>query len=1015
VSGPAVELGRIARENAPFRWTPPPPPFYSGRRHTIDTNEAQASRFTSSVSVQGRARLFRLVLLLLLPLLALLANVPSSGAVESVRVPPDAQAIDLTHWVENFSNQGDRIQVSTAPGPDGIVRRIEVQARQQGARPSWIVFALTNDTDEQIERLIVAPHFRLVGSGVIWPDLGSERIAEITASQGIAPEKEDSSDSDVFRVTLDPGATVTYVAELKTPKLPQLYLWEPEAFKDKNTSLTLYKGIVIGIAGLLALFLTIVFVVKGAVIFPAAAALAWAVLAYVCIDFGFWAKLFGTETNADRIWRAGAECVLAATLVVFLFAYLNLSRWHVRASHIAAVWLLFLLALAGLAVYDPPVAAGVARISLATIAAVGFILVLYLASHGAERAIMLIPTWLLLVAWVSAAAFTVNGSLSSDLASPVLLGGLVLLVMLIGFTIMQSAFAAGGVAHGAISDVERKALALTGSSDVIFDWDVVNDQIYVSPEIEDQLGLRRGDLEGPASSWLELLHPAERDRYRACLDAVLEQKRGRVAQDFRLHASDGHYFWYRLRARPVVGPEGDVVRLVGTLSDVTDQKTALERLLHDAVYDNLTGLPNREIFFDRLELALVQAEAAPEQRPTVICVDIDRFKKINESVGVSAGDSILLTIARRLGRLLQPRDTLARIAGDMFAIILVSETETEAIVTLADRIRDKLSAPVTFANREIALSVSVGIALFDPQWHPKREDMLKDAEIAMRYAKRESGGRIEVFRPTMRSQGSNRQAMENELRGALERDEIKLVFQPVVRLEDRTVAGFDALLRWQHPRLGRIEPSEFIPLAENSGLIGDLGLFALQRAARELAAWQKALDVSPPIFCTVNISSRHLLRHDLLADLKSILARVNILPFSLKLELSESLVMENPEFAAQILGRIKDLGVGLALDDFGAGYSSLAYLQRFPFNTIKIDRSVARHEAQGERASMLRSIVTLAHDFGMEAVADGAETESDVIEFSQIGCEYAQGFAFGHPLSATDARKLVGAANEPAY
>ncbi len=929
-----------------------------------------------------------------------------------MRVPPDAAAIDLTHWVENYSAQGDRIQVSTAPGSDGIVRRIEVHAKEPGGHPAWIVFALTNDTDEQLERLIVAPHYRMVGSGVIWPDLGSERITEITASQGVAPEKEDVTDADVFRLTLDPGATVTYVAELKTPKLPQLYLWEPDSYKDKNTSLTLYKGIVIGIAGLMALFLTIVFVVKGAVIFPAAAALAWAVLAYVSIDFGFWSKVFGTETSADRIWRAGAETVLSATLVVFLFAYLNLSRWHVRASHVAATWLLFLLALAALAVYDPPVASGVARISLATIAGVGLILVLYLATHGVERAVMLIPTWLLLVVWVCAAGFTVNGSISNDLASPTLLGGLVLLVMLIGFTIMQSAFASGGVAHGAISDVERKALALTGASDIIFDWDVVGDQIFVSPEIEDHLSLKRGELEGPASSWIDLLHPLERDRYRACLDTVVEQRRGRVCQDFRLHASDGHYFWYRLRARPVVGPDGDVVRLVGTLADVTDEKNALERLLHDAVYDNLTGLPNREIFFDRLEHALVQAEASAEARPTVLCVDIDRFRRINETIGVSAGDSILLTMARRLGSLLQPRDTLARISGDLFAVILVSESETEQIVNLADRIRRALSTPVTFANREIALSVSVGIALFDAQWHSTREDMLNDAEIAMRRAKREGGGRIEVFLPSMRSHGSNRQALEGELRHALERDEIRLYFQPVVRLEDRTVAGFEALLRWQHPRLGRIEPSEFVPLAEESGLIVDLSLFALQRAARELAAWQKALDVTPPIFVSVNVSSRQLLRHDLLADVKNILARNHVLPHSLKLELSESLVMENPEYAVQILNRIKDIGAGLSLDDFGSGYSSLAYLQRFPFDTIKIDRSFGRSEG-GERATMLRSIVALAHDFGMEAVAEGAESESDVIEFSQIGCEYAQGFAFGHPLSAAEARKLVGAAAEP--
>ena len=261
-------------------------------------------------------------------------------AVQSVRVPVDADAIDLSSAVEHFGAQGDRIQVSTAPGADGIVRRIEVSALEAGARPSWIVFALTNDSDEQLTRLVVAPHFRFVGSGVVWPDLGSSRITAITASQGNPPEREDQVEADVFRLTLDPGTTVTYVAELRTPSLPQIYLWEPDAFKDKGASLTLYQGILIGIAGLLALFLTIVFVVRGALVFPAAAALAWAVFAYVCIDFGFWRKIFGFEDEAERVWRAGVEATIGATLIVFLFAYLNLRRWHVRFLHIGLVWLL---------------------------------------------------------------------------------------------------------------------------------------------------------------------------------------------------------------------------------------------------------------------------------------------------------------------------------------------------------------------------------------------------------------------------------------------------------------------------------------------------------------------------------------------------------------------------------------------------------------------------------------------------------------------------------------------------
>lgn len=948
-----------------------------------------------------------------LVLLCFVAGLAPAAAIESVRVPPDAQAIDLTNSVERYSSQDDRIQVSTAPGADGIVRRIEVQAKSAGSRPSWIVFALTNDTDEQIERLLVAPHFRLVGSGVIWPDLGATRINAVTASQGISPERQDDPDADAFRITLDPGATITYVAELRTPNLPQLYLWDVDAYKDKLTSLTLYRGIVIGIAGLLALFLTIVFVVKGAVIFPAAAALAWAVLAYVCIDFGFWAKLFGSNGATDRVWRAGAETILSATLVVFLFAYLNLNRWHVRASHVVAIWLLFLAALLGLSIYDAPIAAGVARISLATVAAVGFLLIVYLSTHGYDRAVMLMPTWFLLLVWVCAAAFTVTGTLTNDLVSPALVGGLVLIVMLIGFTVMQNAFAGGGLAQGAISDVERKALAVTGANDIIFDWDVPADHIYVSPDAEMQLGLERGTLEGPASSWLDVLHPFERDRYRACLDTVLEQRRGRINEEFRLRAADGHYLWYKLKARPVVGADGDVIRVVGTLSDVTDERNAQDRLLQDAVHDNLTGLPNRELFFDRLEAALAFARA-DTARPTVICADMDRFRQINESVGLSAGDSILLTAARRLARLLRPQDTLSRISGDTFAIILLSETGSEKITAFAEAIRRALSMPVSFADREIAMSASVGLALYDPQLHSRRDDMLKDAEIAMRRAKKGGGNRVEVFRPLMRAQRNDRLALETDLRRALERGEMKVYFQPVVRLEDRTVAGFEALLRWDHPRLGRLGPAEFIPIAEETGVIIDLGIFALEKTARELAAWQKALDVDPPIFASVNVSSRQLLRHDLLQDVKNVLTRSDVLRGTLKLELTESLVMENPEYAAQMLERIKALGAGLSLDDFGTGYSSLAYLQRFPFDTIKIDRSFVQHNGSGGRPVILRSIVSLAHDLGMEIVAEGAESESDAIELYQLGCEFAQGYAFGHPISALEARKLVGAATEAA-
>lgn len=935
---------------------------------------------------------------------ALLAAAAPAHAVEAVNVRLDTPAIDLTSATQQQRTEGDRIQVSTAPGPDGIVRRIEVRARE--ANNNWAVFALTNNSDEQIDRLIVVPHYRMVGSGLIWPDLGLSRVVGITPSSGDRPVRQESTAADIFRVTLDPGTVITFVAELRTNKLPQIYLWEPDAYKDKVNSFTLYQGIVIGIAGLLALFLTILFVVKGSVMFPAAAALGWAVLIYIGIDFGFWGKVFDMSAGAERVWRASGEAILSATLLVFLFAYLNLSRWHVRYAHITIAWLAALGALVAVAVFDPAIASGIARISLAGIAVLGLALVIYLSTHGFDRAVLLIPTWILLVVWTFSAGLAVTGMVQNDIIGPALLGGLVLIVMLIGFTVMQHAFA-GGITHGIVSDVERRALALTGAGDMIWDWDVSADKIFTSPETEQALGLKRGSLEGPAANWLDILHSLDRDRFRASLDSVLEQRRGRLTQDFRLRSVDGHYVWFTLKARPVVGSDGEVVRVVGTLTDVTDFKNAEERLLFDAVHDNLTGLPNRELFIDRMEAAFAFARSDSNIRPSVMVIDLDRFKQVNDSVGIAVGDSILLTIARRLGRLLKPQDTLARLSGDQFSVILLSEKEPARIVAFAETLRRALRAPIVFNDREIFLTASIGLALAEGAPH-RTEELLKDAELAMYYAKRIGGDRIEIFKPAMRARKTDRLTMESELRRAIERQEIKVLFQPIVRLEDRAIAGFEALARWDHPKMGRLSPAEFISIAEEIGLIVDLGLFVLDHTAKQLSRWQAEMPKGrEPVFASVNVSSRQLLRHDLIQDLRGVLSRTPLTRGTLKLEITESLVMENPEHAAQMLTRIKELGAGLSLDDFGTGHSSLAYLQRFPFDTIKIDQSFVRTTSRGTRPVILRSIIALAHDLGMEVVAEGAETDSDAVELYQMGCEYAQGFAFGEPMTSDEALGLL--------
>ena len=935
----------------------------------------------------------------------------NASALEPVSLSIEQPALAIEGVAERYEQEGS-VSVSTAPDADGIVQRIQVRASRRGTEEDggitsrhWASFALSNPTDEQLDRLIVAPHYRQAGSGIVWPDLGSDRIIEITPSEGSSLTRQASPDADVFLVTLDPGATITFVAELNTANLPKLTVWEPDAYKTTVNSYTLYHGIVLGIAGLLAVFLTILFVVKGSAMFPATAAMAWAVLAYVSVDFGYLSKVTGLDGDDLQIWRAASEVFIAASLVIFLFAYLNLNRWHVRFGYVATVWLAALIALFIVAFFKPDVAAGIARLSFAGTLLVGLGLIGYFVLQTYDRAIMLIPAWSLALFWLVGGYMTSTGRLNNAIVQPALAGGLVLIVMLLGFIVMQHAFVGGSVFHGFMSNVERQALALIGAGDSVWDWDVGRDRIYTGPDVADVLNRPNSSLQGAPVKWLEMLHPDDRDRFRTTLDTILEHRRGKISQDFKLQSQEGNYRTFSLRARPVIGEDGGVIRCVGTLLDVTDERTAHERLLHDAVHDNLTGLPNRKLFLDRLTSVLRFASGKPDMRPTAFVIDLDRFKRVNDTYGMAGGDTILQTLSRHIARTLGEQDTLARLSGDQFGIILASTSEPDAIAGFAEELKRAIRAPINYANEEPFITASVGLVSQTAKTE-SAEDLVKNAELAVYQAKRLGGDRIEPFRPAFRVVGTNSLQMEADLRRALERQQIDVLYQPIVSLSDQTIAGFEALMRWEHPRLGQVSPDEFIPLAERTGLIVPLGLYALETAARELARMQE--QAHPELFMSVNISSRQVLRQDIINDVAAVMKRHNIAQGTLKLELTESLVMSNPEFARDVLLKLKQLGAGLSMDDFGTGYSSLAYLTRFPFDTIKIDKAFLRGSSDVSSAPViLRSIVSLAHDLDMSVVAEGAEFEADLLELTQLQCEFAQGFLFGKPMTAQEALRQL--------
>lgn len=961
-------------------------------------------------SAMGRVHFFGA--LLLLAAFFNVSFVTFAFAVEPIVVTPGVDRIELTKFSEHYKERGDTLQVETAADVSGTANRMAVKAQTPGTDPKWIVFALTNPTDKQIVRWVTTDRYNIVGSRVLRPDLDALRITHVTPSVGFLPLRVPNDAVDIFAVTLEPGATVTFVAELSNARFPRVYLWEPLAFSKKLKDLTLFNGIMLGIVGILAIFLTAIFVANHKSIFPATAFIAWCVGAYLCVDFGFWHKLFRLDPDHNAIYRAGAEAAIAASLVIFLYTFLRLRFWHGWIKLLFGFWTIGQLGLIGLAVLDPALVSGIARLSLMFLGGMGSLLIGYLAIRGQDRALALVPTWLLFIVWLFGAGVAATGQLSGDIIAPALTSGLVLILVLLGFTVTQFAFRSFEPLAGAPpSQLQLRSLALEGAGAAVWQWNSRRDEISVSPEVEDALGLHEGELTCRVEQWMQYLHPSDRERFRLLMRTLQEKNGGELQLDFRMRGHEGHFLWYELRAHSVTMPHQRSLRCVGLMRDISAAKHSQERLLSDAVHDSLTSLPNRELFLDRLQISIARVkDEGHVSPPTVLFIDIDRFKHVNQSFGMVIGDTMLLTIARRLQRHLGPQDSLARLAGDQFAVLLVTENNPQEIALLAERIRRSLRSPMKIGGKEIILTGSIGIAVYDGT-QLTHQDLVNEAELAMYRAKRAGTDRIEIFKPTMRGERDNRLALESELRRAIERRQIKILYQPVTKLKGEGLTGFEALMRWDHPKHGRLSPDEFIPIAEESDLISELGSYVLNQAVKDAVQWNRILArPDEPLVVSVNISSRELFRQELYQEVRMILARESLPENSLRLEVTESLVMENPEMAVEILSWLRNAGASLALDDFGTGYSSLSYLHRFPFDTLKVDRSIVHNAADGKTGpAILRSVVALASELGMDVVAEGVETEDDVSFLRSIGCGFAQGFYFGEPMSQKDVIYLLEA------
>jgi diguanylate cyclase (GGDEF)-like protein len=498
--------------------------------------------------------------------------------------------------------------------------------------------------------------------------------------------------------------------------------------------------------------------------------------------------------------------------------------------------------------------------------------------------------------------------------------------------------------------------------------------------------------------------PSEVAAVAAGIREVTACLRDEYSREYPCLAPDGKR-WFNVHVTRFGNPGS--IRVVVAHEDITTRKAAEEQLLHEAYHDLLTGLANRTVLTDRLRRAIIRTRRVPDYRFAVLFLDLDSFKVVNDSLGHMAGDQLLMGIGRRLEGCVRRGDTVARLGGDEFAILVDDIENLGDVIAVVDRIQEELSQPIQAGGHEVFSTASIGIAVSDARYE-RPVEMLRDADTAMYRAKALGKAQYVVFDQAMHTTVVNRLRLETDLRRAIERNEFSVAYQPIVDLLSERVEGFEALLRWQHPERGPIAPAEFIPAAEETGLIIPLDMWVFRAACRQLSDWNVEFPADVPVTLSVNLSSKQFAQANLLDQVDEVLAETGIDPSRLRIEITESAIMSQPELAAAKLRKLKERGIRLSMDDFGTGYSSLSYLHKFPLDVLKIDRSfVGRMGPQGENSEIVATIVALAHNLGMKVVAEGVETAEQAAQLRDIHCESGQGFYYSVPLRADDAAKLV--------
>jgi diguanylate cyclase (GGDEF)-like protein/PAS domain S-box-containing protein len=558
---------------------------------------------------------------------------------------------------------------------------------------------------------------------------------------------------------------------------------------------------------------------------------------------------------------------------------------------------------------------------------------------------------------------------------------------------------------------ERLSLAAEGANDGLWEWDLRTQAFYVSGRWKELVGLAADAGIARADDWLGRIHPDDVAPFREALDAHLAGTTSYFEQDHRIRHEDGSYRRFLCRGVATRRASRRAGRIAGSLTDTNDQGSAQEQLRSAGFRDPLTGLCNRAVFVERLGRRLAEfKQQKGGDRFAALYLDLDRFKVVNDSLGHLVGDELLTAVSRRLESCLREGDELARLGGDEFAILLNAIADPQQANAVAFRIQKALSDPFAIGGREVFTSASIGIA-FASADYTNPDEIMRDADVAMYHAKSRGKARHELFDADMHERARDRLGLENDLRHAINNNDFEVHYQPIVLLASRKCVGFESLIRWT--RNGEsVSPAIFIPMAEELGLIEPVGTWVLQQACRTFADWQRQFPDAGIDCITVNVSSRQLMQQNFMLIVEQAVQAARLKPCDLRLEITETALMDSPNVAAELLRELRDFGVKIYLDDFGTGYSSLSHLHKLPVDALKIDRSFVRSLVVSDRPAIVESILALARTLNTSVVAEGIESDDQARELERLGCTHAQGYLFSRPLSSRAAEALL-AANEP--